>query len=76
MARTLEGGAVMWPYTDDESNYLSLPVKEEPKVWDKSGWYWERYKNKCLNEIAPLADHSKNQEPFTEEEADYVRFAA
>ena len=74
MASTLDQATVMWPYNSDESDYLSLPKQEKP--WKMSDWYWERYKNKCLNEIAPLADYSKNQEPFTEEEADYVRFAA
>ena len=63
----------MWPYTADEADFLSLPKKAEAPVWDKSGWYWERYKDKCLNELAPLADHTK---PFTEEEAGYFRFAA
>ena len=64
----------MWPYTDEEADYLAFPQKESgPKQWDQSGWYWERYKDKCLNELAPLADHTK---PFTEEEAGYFRFAA
>ena len=61
----------MWPYTDEEADYLTLPKKE--KAWKMSDWYWERYKDKCLNELAPLADHST---PFTDEEADYFRFAA
>ena len=46
----------MWPYTADELDFLSLPKKSTPEVWDKSGWYWERYKDKCLNELAPLKD--------------------
>ena len=74
MARPLEGNTVMWPYTDEEADYLTFPKQE--KKWDESGWYWERYKDKCLNELAPLADYSKNQVPFTDEEADYFRFAA
>ncbi len=74
MARALEGDTIMWPYTDDENDYLTFPNKE--KSWQMSDWYWERYKDKCLNELAPLADYSQNQIPFTDEEAQYVRFAA
>ncbi len=62
----------MWPYTEEESDYLTLPLKAKP--WKMSDWYWERYKNKCLNEVAPLQDLT--QTPFTEEEAEYFRFAA
>lgn len=65
------GSCNMWPYTDDEADFLSLPKQE--KSWKMSDWYWERYKSKCLNELAPLADHTK---PFTDEEAEYFRFAA
>ena len=49
----------MWPYTDEEIDFLSLPKKATSKVWDSSGWYWDRYKDKCLNELAPLKDMTK-----------------
>ena len=64
MACPLDEATVMWPYTDDEADFLSLPKIEEPKVWDKSGWYWERYKDKCLNELAPLEDLTETEQPF------------
>ena len=52
----------MWPYTDEEIDFLSLPKKSTPNVWDKSGWYWERYKDKCLNELAPLKDMNETRQ--------------
>lgn len=65
MARTLEGNTIMWPYTDEEADYLAFPQKESgPKQWDRSGWYWERYKDKCLNELAPLEDLTETEQPF------------
>ena len=62
MARTLDQTTVMWPYNSDESDYLSLPKQERP--WKMSDWYWERYKDKCLNEIAPLEDLTETEQPF------------
>ncbi len=64
----------MWPYTDEEQDYLTLPKQEKP--WKMSDWYWERNKSKCLNEVAPLQDLTEIQVPFTDEEAEYFRFAA
>ena len=52
----------MWPYNSDESDYLSMPKQERP--WKMSDWYWERYKDKCLNEIAPLEDLTETEQPF------------
>ena len=62
MASTLDQTTVMWPYNSDESDYLSLPKLERP--WKMSDWYWERYKDKCLNEIAPLEDLTETEQPF------------
>jgi len=77
VAIALDEATVMWPYTDEENDMLSLPKKSENPMKETSDWYWERNKSKCLNQVAPLADYTKqNQEPFTEEEADYFRFAA
>ena len=52
----------MWPYTDEENDYLNFPKKE--KAWKMSDWYWERYKDKCLNELAPLEDLTETEQPF------------
>ena len=44
---------------------FAFPQKESgPKQWDQSGWYWERYKDKCLNELAPLEDLTETEQPF------------
>jgi|TARA_R100000329_G_scaffold64914_1_gene57561 hypothetical protein len=46
----------MWPYTDEENEFMSkVPVYD---------WYWERYRTKCLNEIAPLEDLTETEQPF------------
>ena len=46
----------MWPYTDEENEFMSkVPAYD---------WYWERYRTKCLNEIAPLEDLTETEQPF------------
>jgi|TARA_B100001094_G_scaffold196578_1_gene190596 hypothetical protein len=65
MASTLaEDAIIMWPYTDEENDMLSMPKKSDNPMKETSDWYWERYKSKCLNQVAPLEDLTETEQPF------------